>query len=635
MSLQIWLPLNGSIKNQGLSDLTFTASNLTHTTTDGKLGSCYTGNGSNGTLMSTQNIDLGNHQSMFCWMKATTFATNPVGICTNHHYVRQVNMGLTLVRSSSTQAYLSVSLGKTNGRDWANYKSSTLLNAGTWYHVGYTYDGEKLKLYINGQLDASYNITNIQTGPAPFGCYLWAVNHSSYYLSGHLNDVRVYDHTLSTKEIKEIYKTKIIHYPFDKGDYVTVDNIIGTPIPNGVASYGWDATLHTDAINVRNWTGGYNSGVGTPAQGYHAHWKMMDGIPTMVFPRLNYTIGSANRWLGISESGPNHSDKIKASTTYTISFECMTDTPGRRLHGGLYYYNTAGTRAFHDGSWVVTDMPVGKWKRYSFTFTTISTMDTSKTSYFYFYGHEGSVNGIAYLRNPQVEIGSVAHDYVIGSKTAESVVYDASGYQRNGAVTNTLTLKSYYPASTSTTDSNMDKNFQYTYFNGSAHVCDDTLRALPDKYTLACWINRHGHGHAIDWRNSAGSAGVQPLYFNSEGKIQIFSTAGGTDNSKYFDYVFNTNTWYHIALIATATTLTLYVNGVKQQTKTISHAGGAQVVFHVGCRCSKENITNMSMRDLRVYATDLTDNDIKQLVSIPVSIDNHQNLFTMQIKEGE
>lgn len=634
MSLQIWLPLNGSLKNQGLSDLTFTASNLTHTTTDGKLGSCYTGNGSNGTLMSAQSIDLGRNQSMFCWLKAATFATNPVGICTNHHYTRQINLGLTLVKSSTTQAYLSVSLGQTNGRNWASYKSKTLLNAGTWYHVGYTYDGATLKLYINGVMDASYSISNVQTGPAPFGCYLWAVNHSGYYLSGHLNDVRVYDHTLSTKEIKEIYKTKIIHYPLDKGDYIAVDNFMATPVPSGVASYAWDASLHPEAITVSNWSGGYNGGVSSPATGYHAHWKLIDDIPTMVFPRLNYTIGSANRWLGISES-VSHSDKLKASTTYTISFECMTDTPGRRLHGGLYYYNTSGSRTFHDGSWVVTDMPVGKWKKYSFTFTTIAAMDTTKTSCFYFYGHEGTVNGTAYLRNPQVELGEVAHDYVIGTKSADTVVYDTSGYQRECAVTGTLALKSYYSANSSTTNSHAEKNFQYTYFNGASYMCDDTLKALPDEYTLSCWFNRHGSGHAIDWRDSTASVGVQPIYFDGNGRIQAYSASGGTDNSTYFDYVFNIGTWYHIAVVATTTTLTLYVNGIKQQTKSIANAGGAKAVFHIGCRCNNASVIPIDMRDLRVYATALTDDDIRQLACIPVSIDNHQNFFAMSIKEGD
>lgn len=636
MSLQVWLPLNGSFKNQGLSDLTFTASNLTHTTTDGKLGSCYTGNGSNGTLMSTQNIDLGNHQSMFCWMKATTFATNPIGICTNHHYVRQVNMGLTLVRSSSTQAYLSVSLGKTNGRDWSNYKSTTLLNAGTWYHVGYTYDGEQLKLYINGQLDASYNITNIQTGPAPFGCYLWAVNHNGYYLSGHLNDVRVYDHTLSTKEIKEIAKGKMIHYTFNGGGYDGIKNIL-TPLKPGAsaANIGWNAALHQKAIYMTGWSNGYNSGVSNPTLGYHAHWEMIDGIPTMVFPRLNYSISglSASRWLGINESGANHSrsGEIVASTTYTVSFEAMADTEGRQLYGGYYYSINGTSRDFHDGSWYANDIPVGKWKKYAFTFKSSASLSTALSGYFYFYG-QGGGNGIAYLRNPQVEIGSVSHDLIMGTKPQDTMVYDSSGMNYNATISGTLISQPQFNNDSSDHKTTYtEKNYFSAKFNGSTYVAYDNNIAIPDCFTMAFWIKKSGNGHAIDWRAVSGEAGVQPMYFNGP----IFQYYSSADRGEYFDYQFTDNTWYHVALVATTSTITLYVNGVKQQTKNIANPTGAIANLHLGCRASYTNKMNMEMKDFRLYSTVLDDASIKQLYAVPLMIDNKQNVFANTFREGD
>ena len=43
MSLLVWLPLNGNLNNQGLSDLVFTNNNTSTLTTNssGKIGSCY------------------------------------------------------------------------------------------------------------------------------------------------------------------------------------------------------------------------------------------------------------------------------------------------------------------------------------------------------------------------------------------------------------------------------------------------------------------------------------------------------------------------------------------------------------------------------------------------------------------
>jgi hypothetical protein len=48
---------------------------------------------------------------------------------------------------------------------------------------------------------------------------------------------------------------------------------------------------------VNGWGNGYNSGVSinnvkNPEIGYHAYWKLIDGLPTMVFPDLNYYLFS-------------------------------------------------------------------------------------------------------------------------------------------------------------------------------------------------------------------------------------------------------------------------------------------------------------------------------------------------------
>jgi len=44
MSLQIWLPLNGNINNQGISNIIATNSNAT-INDEGKIGKCYYFNG--------------------------------------------------------------------------------------------------------------------------------------------------------------------------------------------------------------------------------------------------------------------------------------------------------------------------------------------------------------------------------------------------------------------------------------------------------------------------------------------------------------------------------------------------------------------------------------------------------------
>ena len=70
--------------------------------------------------------------------------------------------------------------------------------------------------------------------------------------------------------------------------FENTSNILSYPTPgNSAASAGWDATLHSKAIYVSNFSSGYNGGVTNPTQGFHAHWQLIDNIPTIVFPNLN------------------------------------------------------------------------------------------------------------------------------------------------------------------------------------------------------------------------------------------------------------------------------------------------------------------------------------------------------------
>lgn len=632
MSLQVWLPLNGDLRNQGLSDLTFTGSNVTLTTNDGKMGSCYSSTGS-GYIISDKKVYLGKNQSMFCWVKPNAFNSSSglTGICGQHRFPSCIGLGITLSYVSATTGYACITCGNGSNRWYREHRGSTLLTAGNWYHIGYTYDGTTVHLYVNGKLDGSYDL-NLATVEDYFQCFMWSMTasgnvlYNGYGLNGKLNDVRAYDHTLSQKEVKELSKGLMLHYTFNRDDYSAITNLFKTPvvgIPYDTAD--WDSSLHKGAVNVSGWTAGCNPGVPTTTVGYHAYWTDMNGIATMVFPKLNYNISgiSASRWLGISTS-----IALSSNTTYTVSFEAMADVEGRVIHGG-YHHNNGSATDFHGTMFHANNIPVGKWKKYAFTFT-LGTV--AATGSYYFYGMEGS-NGIAYIRNPQIEVGTEARGYVKGNKAKDTIIYDSSGMGHNGTITGTIGIDQE-EVNTITNGSNtrsVEKTFYSTYFNGSTYVAYDTQMAIPDAYTISFWIYKLSGGHVIDWRD-ANDNGSQPIYFNPDtNKIQYHTSAGG---SAYFDYVFNNSKWYHIAIAVTSTTGTLYVNGVKQQTVNIVNTPGTIARFHVGCRQNYINIMHMFMRDLRLYATTLSDTDIKQLYATPFIIDDKQNIYGRELREG-
>ena len=115
----------------------------------------------------------------------------------------------------------------------------------------------------------------------------------------------------------------------------------------------WDASLHDDAVRVKEWSDGFNShsggsNAGTAAIGYHAKWVQNEGVNAgtcMKFPDTNDLFvdldawqGSAQRWLGISQRmqnlqgvGAKHFDIVN------ITADIKSTVVGKGVRYNLYY----------------------------------------------------------------------------------------------------------------------------------------------------------------------------------------------------------------------------------------------------------------------------------------------------------
>lgn len=117
----------------------------------------------------------------------------------------------------------------------------------TWYHVSYTFDGTSHRLYING------NLINTTTTPQIVGIY------NQVFINGYptggtaesgdfqVDDIIVFNRTLSQQEIQTIYETKgladgitygcLCRYPLDEGP-------INTPVNQCYDTHGNPPTLN-------------------------------------------------------------------------------------------------------------------------------------------------------------------------------------------------------------------------------------------------------------------------------------------------------------------------------------------------------------------------------------------------------
>ncbi|ROH95863.1 endo-beta-N-acetylglucosaminidase H [Chryseobacterium daecheongense] len=85
------------------------------------------------------------------------------------------------------------------GSSQVKLNSNTGLNTNTWYHVAATYDGASMKIYVNGNLDASSNVTGNFTANGIL--YLARNYDNSRTLNGFLDEFRVWKKALTPQEI--------------------------------------------------------------------------------------------------------------------------------------------------------------------------------------------------------------------------------------------------------------------------------------------------------------------------------------------------------------------------------------------------------------------------------------------------
>ena len=601
MALQVWLPLNGDLRNQGVSDVTVTNSGAT-INTNGKIGSCYSFNGSSSYI--TTDIKTSSSMSFCCWVYFNSFDGAQLIDCRNNSAVGYQPMYIT-------QSYIQIGNSQ-NGFAEIGYSFS----ASTWYHIVVANNESKTWVYINGSLIGERNIGGYDFGTLniPIGV---RCSRNMYYLNGRLNDVRIYDHCLSAAEVKEISLGLVLHYKLDDPYVEPTTNQAGDCHKTGNYSTSWDTSKHQGAISVYGWATGYNSGVGDPSHGYHAMWNMIDGIPTMVFQDKNSEIGQTHRWLGIS--GGATVANITSNTTYTVSFDAKADVDGKYVSSGLYYRKEAnGSYNFWDGcpQFAITT----QWKRYSYTYTT-STVNA--ISAVYVYGHYGT-EGIAYVRNIQIELKDHATPYTPSSRN-ETKIVDSSGYGNHGTITGNMSISNNtgrYKCSTNFPDS------------ACSITIGDLSSIIPEgNFTFNVWFKKI----TGEW----SSKGYETI-FGGPGGFELEAKRGATNSpelvmwnwSQSNTVTYSLDQWNMVTFCRDSSGTKLYLNG-EQKATGVTGSIPSGTYFIGAWRSATEQNYRGYLADARLYSTVLSAEDIQRLYNTGALIDKKGNVHSYEIEETD
>lgn len=579
MALQVWLPLNGDLRNLGLDDITITNQSISGFTDSGKIGKALTLLNSyyymripsliNATVFSCAFWYKKNINSSYTvnWRRIVAFETQREG----------ESNGLFRFESSYGFANYDVSV-HSNGAyqicPSSTGNRSLVADGSDWHHIAVVVSGEKISFYVDGNM--------VNTGDQTTGSLtgLVSICQTNNQADGWLNDLRIYDHALSQKEIKLLSQGLIAHYPLNDG--IGGDNLI---------------------INT---------------------WEM----PNQVFN-------------GYALADYSFTEHLVSGQKYTITARIRMSEDKKSVlcyHSGGSY-NMGGPWAVRKGedeiySWTftATDTMASQTSKLGYGYLRIYVSNNQ--------GTQGStpITGSAYCHWIKIEKGEKSTPWVPNKQDAlylalglnDGVVHDCSGYGYDGNVTGNLTPDSNTPR----------YNVSYLFDDGLADNIIATIVPPNDAITMACWIKTTGTvpkgGYHMPLNIDGGqfefsipSAGQfrQGFYINGVRSVANVGTSGQLTDQK----------WHHIAATFDGSSIKRYIDGELVNTTDVSGtlSGGVSRKIYIGRYGTSTNYASMKLleSDVRIYATALSADDIQNLYKTTASIDDHSNVYGYELQE--
>ena len=262
MSLKVWLPLTGSLENKGTKKIGITSVDMT-VDSDGKIGSCYNFNGTSSYLQLNNFWPSGWPEfSVACWCY-------PIGGFGSLLLLRGDGNSHRFRIYATTYGFRD-----TNHSDFVSVGTSTEIPSNVWSHICAIYNRGELSFYVNGVLvnhtTEYYNETStlISDTKQEFYIGMNKTSSSESYYSGKINDFRVYDHALSTAEVKEIAKGLVCHYKLDRSDKICDSSGYGNhAISVGSLNVDTDTPRYRSCIVLDGSTAAINCGRRFDVQG--------------------------------------------------------------------------------------------------------------------------------------------------------------------------------------------------------------------------------------------------------------------------------------------------------------------------------------------------------------------------------
>ena len=477
-----------------------------------------------------------------------------------------------------------------------DYKTGITINK--WYHVIGVANGQNLFLYINGVLVGSNLISNI-TYPRSENTNVITIGRRAGGTiptqKGIIQDVRVYNHALSEKEIRDLYLAKVLHYNFNDFQEPTT-NLMNNS--NGTLTEMFAEGTTPPLISLINKKHPFGDKV----------WRI-------VFPAGSNTgfVGCRAR----SGSIPYVQDGRPYTGSVFVKGDMSKIIPYFTGTNALPFQNFNGEIIDGYRRYVCTNNPVGSTGSIYQTFF-LSSATTEDIEIF--------------VIGCQLENKFYVTPYTYKSRSGK--VTDISDYGYHADIDLQFTPKwesgkigsgSYYFDGTG-------KHFRIPNIN-APQVCGDEI-------TISYWqkwIDGGDHDHPVISKNPApdwNPGGNGFSMGHGWGRVIYFGL--GNWNGNTGDMGITENQWLMITLTyKKGSGVKVYVDGELNFTD-LSFNGeiGSNIEdLYIGRHNYRVGQYKGNIDDIRVYATALTDEDVMNLYHNRMSLDKNGNLYCHEISE--
>jgi len=476
-----------------------------------------------------------------------------------------------------------------------------------WVHCCVTYQSSNntVTIYINGIKCSTSQPKNV-TGLSDTTALIGKRSSGTYLFEGYLNDFRIYNTCLSPRQVKEISKGLVCHYPLGEID----GKIGGRNLLQHSSLVGEKLICYTIDIMNSVTTGQYEE------EGYH--------IVTSSEGNQNNGVGF--KYTDFTSLGIKQGDTI----TFSCDIKGTSDThsPFIKIHFSAKAASHIWYGVDSVNSVGVSFIPLeNKWQRISVTFTIPDTSEWTGNNMWL--AIHGNFESDLYIKNLKLEKSSTATPWTPAPEDDASfydnVIYDTSGYNNNGSVTD-----STYPTWSSDTP-----RYKGSYmFNGNNQYLkfQSPISSAFAEFSISCWVKFNNvtneTNDAICTMRSGVGTGV--ALFRIRNNFRFDDNAFTT----FSEYVIPQNTWLHIVVTRSLSCKKLYINGIlKQTTNTIGDMKLISNVGTIGASSQKgdnlSNYLNGQLSDFRIYATALDNQTIEELYKIGASLDSNGNLMVV------